>query len=992
METFAIRSGPLRGVGSWTVARLFGREAMNELSLFEAELHVAPAELGGAVSEPSTWERALLAQSVTLGVGDDPVLRSGIVVSASRMFGPPDKVAFRVVISERAWLLTQRRNSRVFQRHYPHEIIGRVLAEHGIRHRFRLLNSYRARDYCTQYEETDWAFVTRLMAEVGVFFFFEHVEGFLGGATPALPTTEDGADERPPMVPQAGMGGPSAVDGRLHDVLVMGDTADGHATVFDRAGNTIEVREPAGLKGGERIFALFEQGNTRPGTLQLRDYDPRRPLLALAVHVADADPGEPPEAPAAPLEVYEHHGEYDTPEVSEQLARLHLEQHRSDGAGWYGDGNCPWLRPGAVAVTSEGNRLITALQHAAFNPSTSATDNERDAILRGCARAIAAAANSGADEQRLQAILRAAAARRDPREHRYWQHIECKTFPGVVRPARPARVMRNVTETATVVGPVGQEIHTDRLGRIKVQFHWDREGRHDGESSCWVRVSQPWAGAGFGHQFIPRVGMEVVVTFLGGDPDRPLVVGSVYNQTHPLPHTPPDQGLRSTVRTQSSPGGGGFNELTFDDQKGIELVYLKAQKNHVTEVGDFQLTTVSGSKEVQVSRDQRTAVGRDRIRGTGGNEVVTVGGDHSDLVGGNETRHVVRHASSHVGGSSVRGVRGLDVGVFGADRVEHVVGDHHEVVGGSHVQQIGGGARPQDAVLHVDGRVFTTAGQGMVLRVEPDRGPDPGIRLVCGSSSIELTPDRIVVHAPHVELRADEQVMAQGKRASLYLDGDARLFGKRVELRAPSQLPSGGPGSSMTLTDADVTIEGARVAMIKPIPAGIPRRDVTKEPRPRDSIHLRLTHLEGKDSRQSFDGVRYRALVQGSDDPADTSNELHEGTIAGEALTVDAARGARSVLLTLFVNEHERLGAIYPDPLAWAIEIRDELPALDQVRGARVALRNLGYEPGARDTDEIDDLTRAAILTFQRLRGIPATGALDTSTVAALRAADTGLT
>src|SRR5262249_44782585 len=150
---------------------------------------------------------------------------------------------------------------------------------------------------------------------------------------------------------------------------------------------------------------------------------------------------------------------------------------------------------------------------------------------------------------------------------------------------------RQVAETAVVVGPEpgaaltpelasARNIYTDAHGRIKVQFHWDLEGRRDDKSSCWLRVSQPWAGAGWGAQFMPRIGMEVVVTYLGGDLDRPLVTGCVYNATHTPPFALPENATRSGLRTQSVPSGHGANELWFEDGDGREQVYLHAQRNY----------------------------------------------------------------------------------------------------------------------------------------------------------------------------------------------------------------------------------------------------------------------------------------------------------------------------------------------------------------------------------------------------------------------------
>jgi type VI secretion system secreted protein VgrG len=179
------------------------------------------------------------------------------------------------------------------------------------------------------------------------------------------------------------------------------------------------------------------------------------------------------------------------------------------------------------------------------------------------------------------------------------------------RPELPRRRSMPGPETGTVVGPAGEEIHTDRHGRIKVQFHWDRRGQFDDRSSAWIRVAQGWAGGGFGTIFIPRIGMEVLVQFLGGDPDRPIVTGCIYNGENAPPYTLPDEKTKSTIKTRSSTGGNGYNELRFEDKAGSEEVFVHAQRdfnevverNHSTSVKGNQSNNVSGNQSETVSKN-----------------------------------------------------------------------------------------------------------------------------------------------------------------------------------------------------------------------------------------------------------------------------------------------------------------------------------------------------------------------------------------------------
>ncbi len=177
------------------------------------------------------------------------------------------------------------------------------------------------------------------------------------------------------------------------------------------------------------------------------------------------------------------------------------------------------------------------------------------------------------------------------------------------RPGRRTRMPRiHGTQTALVTGKSGEEIWTDEFGRVKVQFHWDREGKKDENTSCWVRVAQGWAGKSWGSWFLPRIGMEVVVTFLEGDPDRPLITGCVYNGEQVQPYTLPDDQTKFTIKSNSSKGGDGFNEFRFEDKAGEEEVYLHAQKDWNSVVENARTTTINESDDtLTVEKGNRTS-------------------------------------------------------------------------------------------------------------------------------------------------------------------------------------------------------------------------------------------------------------------------------------------------------------------------------------------------------------------------------------------------
>jgi type VI secretion system secreted protein VgrG len=272
-------------------------------------------------------------------------------------------------------------------------------------------------------------------------------------------------------------------------------------------------------------------------------------------------------------------------------------------------------------------------------------------------------------------------------------------------------------QSATVVGPKGQEIHTDEFGRVRVQFPWDREGQNDDHSSCWMRVSQGWAGTGYGMIVIPRIGQEVLVGFLQGDPDQPVIVGRVYNATQQVPYKLPDNKTRSTWKSDSSPGGGGFNEIMFEDLKGQELVYVQAEKN--------RRKLVKNDETITVGHDLEKLVKNDEFERTVGNLRVWVGKDQDIIV--NEVKRERVEGLSHL---RVQGDRRTKVD----QNVSVIVGkSRHEKVGKNHALEVGK-------------QIHMKAGSGVVLEAVEDmtfRAPGGFVRIDSSGITIRGTVVRI---------------------------------------------------------------------------------------------------------------------------------------------------------------------------------------------------------------------------------------------------------
>jgi type VI secretion system secreted protein VgrG len=211
-----------------------------------------------------------------------------------------------------------------------------------------------------------------------------------------------------------------------------------------------------------------------------------------------------------------------------------------------------------------------------------------------------------------------------------------------VHPSSTPRPVAHGVQTATVVGPSGDEIHTDEFGRVRVQFPWDRYGKNDETSSCWVRVNNPWGGTGWGRIDIPRIGQEVLVTFLSGDPDQPVIHGRVYNQTQPVNYTLPSRKTVTSWKSNSSPNATGFNEIKHDDIAGEEFFYIQAQKNQraltkndeTHTVGHDRWKNVGRNETCTTDQDRREVTAQDRMETTARNRVVSIGGDKGTLTQG----------------------------------------------------------------------------------------------------------------------------------------------------------------------------------------------------------------------------------------------------------------------------------------------------------------------------------------------------------------------
>jgi type VI secretion system secreted protein VgrG len=466
---------------------------------------------------------------------------------------------FVVRLVPKLWTLGMRKTSRIFQDKSVPEIVTDVLGGAGVAHQWRIARTYGKRPYSVQYQETDLDYVARLLAEEGIFYFFED-------------SGEDGGSE-------------------ASEVVVLADLAAHYPAIQGEA--RLPFAPPFGLMShGDGVEAFSAREKIRSGATRVKHFDFRRPDTDLSSSSAAAPR---PRFDEGALEVYEYDFAAEDDSVVASGASRRLEQLRVRSAVGAGRSRC--LRVAA-------GRRFTLEGHP------------EDALNREYV--VVKMTHQGRQPEETFGLPAGA-----PVEV-YKNDFECLPASVAARPPRRPRRMQQVLETATVVGPEGEEIHTDEHGRIKVAFHWDRRGRRDEHSSCWIRCMQTWAGASWGFQFIPRVGMEVLVTFMGGDVDQPMVIGCAHNGTHPPPFPLPASKTKSGIRTRSTPGGEGSNELSFEDAAGKEQIYVHAQRDLEEVVENDHRRLVRANEEILVQGTRESIVGEDHYRTVRGNEVVTI--------------------------------------------------------------------------------------------------------------------------------------------------------------------------------------------------------------------------------------------------------------------------------------------------------------------------------------------------------------------------------
>ncbi|TBU92774.1 type VI secretion system Vgr family protein [Phytopseudomonas dryadis] len=568
------------GENALVLERLTGVEALGRIFQYELSL----------VSEnPSLKLDSLLGKPMGLAVqlpnGSDRYFH-GIVARCSQTAGSGQFASYQVSLKPWLWLLSRTSDCRIFQNKTVPEIVKQVFRDLGFSDfEDALSRSYREWEYCVQYRETSFDFVSRLLEQEGIYYYFRHEQ------------------ER--------------------HVLVLCDAYGAHRTVPGYASVPFYPRDDQ-IRERDHIHDWHMAQEIQPGSLELNDYDFQRPSARLEVRS-----NIPRNHSNAEYPLYDYPGEYVQSKDGEQYARNRLEA----------------IHAQYEQIQLQGNARGLGSGHLFSMTGYPREDQNREYLIVG--------AHYNVTQERYESGTDSSAFQFD-------SALTCIDASQVFRPLPlTAQPIVRGPQTAMVVGPQGEEIWTDQYGRVKVHFYWDRHDQSNENSSCWIRVSQNWAGKNWGSIQIPRIGQEVIVSFLEGDPDRPIITGRVYNAEQTVPYDLPVNATQSGIKSRSSKGGtpANFNEIRMEDKKGAEQLYIHAERNQDIVVENDESHSVGHNRNKSIGRNEVATIGEDRLRAVKANDKTLVGGGRVDSV---STQFVIE------AGTQIRLVCGKSVLEFNA--------------------------------------------------------------------------------------------------------------------------------------------------------------------------------------------------------------------------------------------------------------------------------------------------------------------------------------
>jgi type VI secretion system secreted protein VgrG len=626
---------------------------------------------------------------------------------------------YRATLRPWLWFLTRTSDCRIFQNKKVPDIIKEVFRDNGFTEfEDKLSGAYREWEYCVQYRETDFNFVSRLMEQEGIYYYFAHVSG--------------------------------------KHTLVLCDSYSSHSTLAAYADIPyLPSSEQGSSRWKDYIHAWKFTKSVQPGRYAQTDYDFTKPKTDLFTNAP-----LPRSHPHGDYEIFDYPGEYEQSADGDTYARYRIEEIQGGYEVLEGEAN-------ARGICNGG--LFSMVEHPRG-------DQNREYLITG-----------------TTCILHSDAFESVP-EIAEWPVFSCDfrccdSKESFRTPRTTPKPIVQGAQTAVVVGKAGEEIYTDEYGRVKLQFHWDRYGGSDENSSCWVRVAQVWAGKNWGAMHIPRIGQEVVVDFLEGDPDRPIVTGRVYNADQMPPYALPANMTQSGIKSRSSKSGSGenFNEIRFEDKKGDEQVYIHAEKNQDNVVENDETTSVGHDRSETVGNDETISIGNDRTETVGNNEDITIGVNRTEKVGSNETVAIGSNRTVNVG----------------SNKSETVGANKTETIGIAKALTIGAGYQ-----VTVGAGLNETVGASKAMQVAANLsetvGSNCSVSIGASQSTHVGENDRLNVGKNLVIDAGDSVVIKTGKASiTMKKDGTITIEGKDITVK--------GSGAINIKTSKNIILKGKKI-------------------------------------------------------------------------------------------------------------------------------------------------------------------------------------
>ena len=703
------------------------REQLGRMSAIDIDL-LSPNE---SVALDDLLGRGMSIELVV--AGDQPRFFHGIVAELSQTgrLGTYARYSARVV--PWLWLLTRTSDCRIFQQKSIPDILKYVFREHGTSDfEDSLSGSYAPREYCVQYMETDFDFVSRLMEEEGIYYFFRHEKD--------------------------------------KDTLVLCDSAGAHSTTPSYESVSYFPPSENVVRKEDHVSEWLLSHSMQSGKLTHTDFDFVKPRTSLlAQHSAAGS------YPKSDEELFAYPGGYYTVSEGSRYAQRRLEAVQHQHERVTGSGNVRGLAVGALFSLEsyprdDQNReylVISAVHHLA------GTDYE-SGVSHGVADVT----------------------------------VEFEAIPSKQPYRSPLTTRRSRVagpQTAIVVGAAGEEIYTDKYGRVNVQFHWDRVGKRDENSSCWVRVSQLWAGKNWGAMHIPRIGQEVIVSFLEGDPDRPIITGRVYNAAEMPVYDLPANATQSGIKSRSSKGGSpaNFNEIRFEDKMGSEMLTIHAEKDQEISVEHDESHTVGHDRTKVIGHDETTTVQHDRTETVGNNENITIVMNRTENVGVNESITIGANRTISVGASETATVALQRTHTVGINETITVGAAQEITVGAAQAETVGA-----DQTINVGANRSVSTGSKQSVTVGDAASMSIGAdetRSVTGGRTTSIGKDDALTITNNWTISAGDSVTITTGSASISMqkDGTIAIKGKDISLE--------GSGDINIKASGNITMKGSKI-------------------------------------------------------------------------------------------------------------------------------------------------------------------------------------